>query len=186
MPIFTMQSSLLNCDSSLQLRFSAPNRLIDDRKDSIFGEFDDRPAKIVVSLLSEPSIVFQIICRTLNRRAILTKKGTRKPGTNDLQYVIDIILYGPKEFADSTGGYLTKCGIYLQDPLNCNRDVAYMNPHLISRGDVRVMTSSLCSIDSAFDSAQAILHSDIFSKLSSDEHLSLTDAPNTIMTSLYR
>jgi hypothetical protein len=185
-PISTAQSSLLTFDSSdIPLSFSPPNQLTQIGHCSIFGETDERTAKILEKLVSDEDIKFQISCRTINRRAAPGKKGKRKPGANELQYVMNTIIYGPAELGDAVGQFLAKCGIFLQDPLNCDRDVVYLNPHILSRTEEIVTTFSLVSFNDTPEIEQLISQEDLFSELSSDSHLALTDAPDAIETPLY-
>jgi SWI/SNF-related matrix-associated actin-dependent regulator of chromatin subfamily A3 len=185
-PITAAQSSLMNFDTSkISLHFSPPNRLFQVGRDGIFGDLDDRTSKILRNLSTEEGINFQMSCRTINRRAAPGKKGSRKPGANELQYVMNTIIYGPEEMRNPVGDYLTKCGVYLQDPFECDRNVLYSNPHILSRNDELVMTDSLLSLNVAPEVEKMIAQEDIFSQLSSDAHLSLTDAPDAILTPLY-
>lgn len=41
------------------------------------------------------------------------------------------ILYGPQTMADAVGDFLDRCGLYLQEPLGCDRNVPYLNPHCL-------------------------------------------------------
>jgi len=176
----------MNFDTSrISLHFSQPNLLYQVGRESNFGELDDRTAKILTSLASEEGICFQISCRTISRRAAPGKKGSRKPGANELQYVMNTIVYGSQNLRDPVGDYLTKCGVHLQDPIDCDRNVPYSNPHILSRTDELVMTASLLSLSTTPEIEKIIAQEDLFSELSSDSHLSLTDAPEAIATPLY-
>lgn len=66
----------------------------------------------------------------------------KKIGHNDVQYLVNVIVYGPKEFCKGVGNYLVKYKMFLQDPLRCDRDVSYHSPHLLSLTQEVVMTSS--------------------------------------------
>jgi hypothetical protein len=98
---------------------------------------------------------------------------------------MNAIIYGPDELCDAVGRYLTKCGIYLQDPLSCDGDYKYSNPHILSRTEEIVMTSSLINLNLAADAEQLALSEGLFAELSADDHLSLTEAPDAINTPLY-
>jgi hypothetical protein len=98
---------------------------------------------------------------------------------------MNTIIYGPAELSDPVGQYLTKCGVYLQDSLDCDRNVPYSNPHILSRSDEIIMTDSLASLVSVPEVEKVIAQEDLFSELSSDAHLALTDAPDAISTPLY-
>lgn len=185
MPITAFQLSLLSFGSStIALTFSTPNQLSQNDRYQPFGETDDRTAKVLTNLLKEEGIAIQIYCRTINRRATQGKKGSRKIGANELQYVMNTIIYGPEELCDAVGTYLTKCGIYLQEPMNCDRDVRYLNPQVLSRMKEIVRTSSLMTLNDTPE-GNTVSSEDLFFELSSDAHLELTEAPDAIGTPLY-
>lgn len=146
---------------------------------------DHRTAKILVNLLKEEGIAFQMYCRTINRRAAQGKKGSRKIGSNELQYVMNTIIYGPEHLCDAVGSYLTKCGVFLQEPLDCDRDLQYLNPQVLSRVTEIVRTSSLRSLNETPEEENIVSNEDLFFELSSDDHLSSTEAPDAIETPLY-
>jgi hypothetical protein len=135
--------------------------------------------------LGSEGIKFQISCRTINRRAASGKKGSRKVGANEAQYVMNTIIYGPKELCDAVGSYLTKCGVYLQDPLNCDGDYIYSNPQFLSRTEETIMTSSIKNLNETTDVEQLALNEGLFAELSADDHLALTEAPDAINKPLY-
>ncbi|KIW21375.1 hypothetical protein PV08_01955 [Exophiala spinifera] len=113
----------------------------------------------------------------------------KKVGQHDLQYLMNAIIFGPEEFCDGVGTYLAKCKKYLQDPVQCNRDVPYCNPHLLSRQQELVMTSSLV-IKTSESSMQEVVNvdapQDLFSRLCDDDHLQLTETPDLLRTPLYK
>lgn len=151
---------------------------------SQFGELDDRAAKIMANLRSE-GVEFQTYCRAINRRAAQGKKGARKVRANELQYVLNAIVFGPEELCDDVGLYLMKCGVYLQDPLHCDGDYRYSNPHILSRSEEIIMTSSLLTLNASPDVEQVTLSADLFADLSADDHLLFTEAPAAINTPLF-
>ncbi|RII05580.1 DNA repair protein rad5 [Alternaria sp. MG1] len=48
---------------------------------------------------------------------------------------ISAILYGPKWLSEDLGAFCQDSEIYLQDPVGCDRDVLYYNPHRLSSDD---------------------------------------------------
>lgn len=153
----------------------------------MFGVLDDRSAALLNNLSNEKGINFQIYAKISNRRATTRKKSQRKPEASKLQYAINVIIYGPEEICDPTGEYLEKCGIYLQDPIQCDRDVVYRNPHILSHLADITLTSSLPTWASLSQNQveQFSLTDDLFSQLSADDHLPLTEAPESVATLLY-
>ena len=172
--------------SKISLSFQKPNNLHRIDQGRLFGELDSRIAEILSSIGSKDGIELQIYCRTINRRAALGKKGSPKTRENGWQYLMNTIIYGPKGLRDNVGDYLLECRIYLQDPVDCDRNVLYSNPQCLCRTGDRIMTYELASLNAAPDVEKAISQDDIFSELSCDDHLSLTEAPDAIDTTLYR
>jgi SWI/SNF-related matrix-associated actin-dependent regulator of chromatin subfamily A3 len=171
----------------VSLSFSPPNRLLQIGQNSVFGELNNRIAKIVSNLGRERGILFQMYSKTINKRAAPVKKAARKPGAKEFQYVVNIIIYGPEELCDPVGDYLTNCGICLQTPLLCDRDIPYQNPQMLFRPEEVVMTSTLLCNDLPAEVEKINVSAGLFSELSggSDDHLALTDAPDAILTPLY-
>ena len=167
------------------MNFLQPNVLQRPESAAPFGELDERVAKII-SNLEIKGIRFQIYARNTSRRATTSKKRGRKAGANELQFLINAIIFGPKDLFDSVGEYLTKCRVHLQDPLHCERDVVYTNPHILSRTEQEIMTSSLQIQTAPVNVENVTAQENLFSKLSKDDHLSLTEAPNAVKTTLYR
>ncbi|KAL8693513.1 MAG: hypothetical protein Q9218_001670 [Villophora microphyllina] len=47
-------------------------------------------------------------------------------------FVLNIVIYGPDSLFEAVGVFATRCGIYLQHPMHCSRNVPYRNPHCLS------------------------------------------------------
>ena len=97
---------------------------------------------------------------------------------------MNVTVFGPADLGDVVGKYFAKCRMHLQDPRS-DRDVIYRNPHILAEDDDVVMTSSLLKSDAVADVEDMISEEDLFSKLSSDDHLCLTEASEDIKTPLY-
>jgi hypothetical protein len=156
-----------------------PDSLLKIGDSSLFGQLDHRNSSLLINLAGQAGINFQIWCKPIGRQ------GTSKKTVNDIQYVVNVIIYGPQDICDDTGDYLRRCGIFLQDPVHCNRDVTYQNPHLLARSDNLVSTFSLQTANNEPRLETVDSSEDIFSQLSSDDHLPLTEAPQSIATPLY-
>jgi SWI/SNF-related matrix-associated actin-dependent regulator of chromatin subfamily A3 len=172
--------------SKISLSFQKPNSLRRIDQDCLFGELDSHIAEIISSIDSKDGIRLQIYCRTINRRAAQGKKGSRKTREKECQYVMNTIIYGPENLHNNVGDYLAACRIYLQDPIDCDRNVQYSNPQFLCRAGGRVMTYEFASLNAAPRVEKIISQDDIFSQLSCDDYLSLTEAPDPINTTLYR
>jgi SWI/SNF-related matrix-associated actin-dependent regulator of chromatin subfamily A3 len=153
-----------------------------------FGCLEERAAEILSTLAGESRISLQLYAYMAKRRQTRPMKG-KKIGQNDVQYLVNAILYGPKEFCKGVGNYLEKCKMFLQDPLQCDRDVPYHNPHLLSRTQEVVMTSSFFEDTTQPPTLEVVTleaPKDLFSQLSDDEHLQLTETPSILCRPLYK
>lgn len=185
MPVISNQPPALDIDTvSVPLRLCPPNDLFHVDRNEAFGQLEDRTAKIFVSIGRHKGINFEIHCRGVTRTAIAGKKTTKKGAAQRCQYLMNVIVFGPAGLGDVVGKYFAKCRMHLQDP-RCDRDVIYQNPHILAEETDVVMTSSLSKSDAVADVENMISDEDLFSKLSNDDHLCLTEAPGEIKTPLY-
>jgi hypothetical protein len=109
----------------------------------------------------------------------------RKTGEHHPQYLANAIIYGPVDLCEQVGNYLSQCKMFLQDPIQCERDVPYLNPHLLAESPDVVMTSAFAVRPSSVEVETLDAPQDFFSQLSDDHHLQLTKTPNAICTPLY-
>jgi len=141
-------------------------------------------------MAAQSRIKFQMYGYATPRRATTQRTNGQRSAQNNLQYLLNAIVYGPREFSQGIGDYLAKCKMFLQDPMHCDRDVPYLNPHLLSRTEDLVMTSSLIveSGGSSFNQEVVTLEApgDLFSQTCDDTHLELTESPDQLRTGLYK
>ncbi|KAK5558978.1 hypothetical protein LTR46_003167 [Exophiala xenobiotica] len=190
-PILSHRTGLSTITSSpLDLHFVPPNSLLLPSEGREFGQLKERTAEILAALAAQSRITLQIIGHVTKQRAkIKLAKGFRS-GQNDLQYNMNAIIYGPREFSEGVGDFLAKSKMFLQDPLECDRDVPYLNPHLLSHTVEVVMTSSLRPATHESSTSQGVVavdaRKDLFSQICDDAHLALTDPPDLLHTKLYK
>lgn len=142
-------------------------------------------AKIFVNLLTQEGIVIQIYSRNTSRRPSFKEKWNKRTVQRISQSLINAVIYGPLELCEEVDEYLTKCGIFLQDPVQNDRDVIYKNPHILL-GDEEVDLISQLRIDMSDIQVKGFnSQGDLFSQLSEDDHLSLTEATDAINTDVY-
>lgn len=143
-------------------------------------------AKIFKNLMGQSGIDLQIYSQSVNRRPLSSSKATRK-AQNMPHGLVNAILYGSNDLCDPVGEYLGTCGIFLQDPVHNDRDVLYRNPQLLAGTNDPLLISQLV-LDTSSNVESSFLRAtgDIFAEISSDDHLSLTEAPDAVNTELYR
>ncbi|KAH8587406.1 SNF2 family N-terminal domain-containing protein [Bisporella sp. PMI_857] len=187
-PLTITHRQFLFADSSCnKLSFSSPNKVYQSPTFNLLGELQERIAKIICNLLEQGGVQIQIYKKSVQKRAKADKKNKRllSQQISDLQYLLNINIYVPVHLVDDIGRYLAQCCLCLQDPEGCDRDVVYLNPHLLLRTDERVMTSSFDGQVPVDDVVQVIALENIFLELSADDHLHTTEAPDIVTTQLY-
>lgn len=98
-----------------------------------------------------------------------------------------VTIYGPRSMCEEVGDWLDGYGLFLQDPVHCDRNVLYQNPHLLRRDDEEpVMTCSFNSHTPIVHTETIIAAPNLFEILNQDHHLPETKQPRAISTSLHR
>ena len=97
-----------------------------------------------------------------------------------------VILYGPMDLFEGIGEYLQKCAVYLQDPLHCDRNVLYRNPHRLSEPDGEVRMTQQGSKQQAINIETIQEQQDPFAELETTEPQPETEGPSALATALYR
>jgi len=117
-------------------------------------------------------------------------KGPGKATKESPEPLLSVILYGPFENFEYVGSYAQKCGIFLQDPKDCNYDVPYRNPHRLAPPDDdkpqpdTTMTNSRRRLTVSVEELDRNI--DLYANLASDESLPEAEQPMSLVTSLHR
>ncbi|UNI24016.1 hypothetical protein JDV02_009796 [Purpureocillium takamizusanense] len=103
------------------------------------------------ALLEVPSLKLQVSCTVSVDPPKLSSSGkprhTPRATTN---CSLDIIIYGPRTLYDSIDRFISDCNenleddqkLYLQDPIACDLDVPYCNPHRLPPSDSNCTVST--------------------------------------------
>ncbi|KAF7573486.1 hypothetical protein PtrM4_083910 [Pyrenophora tritici-repentis] len=110
-----------------KVSFVWPNELA--LQGSTAGKLDEQSAKILQAL-SADDISIQL-------STVLPGNPTYKQGVAAVRNTRDwfpcsVILYGPDDMFEDIGAFCQECKLYLQDPIGCELNVPYRNPHRIS------------------------------------------------------
>ena len=97
-------------------------------------------------LLVEPSLDLEVMCHITN--AGLSASKTSSFMARIMPCQLSLVVYGPYHLFEEIGSFFQDYDVYLQDPLNCRRDVKYCNPHRLSSEELSScpMTSTLSSM----------------------------------------
>ena len=149
------------------------------------GTLAERPAKILHALAEIESLNIQLYGQFRCEQARCGRKN-RKAAEKELQSLLCIIIYGPFHLFEAVGDFVSQCEMYLQDPLHCDRDVPYRNPHLLSGLDEEPpMTSSFIHHRVSLAVEKASTRPDLFALLRSEDPLPESLAPPALATTLY-
>ena len=86
---------------------------------------------------------------------------------------------------EGVGDFFTESGLHLQDPMHCDRDVVYCNPHLLFVDGELVTTLSLAAPFTAPDIEQVDDNPDLFELLRNEQPLAEAETPAALATSLF-
>lgn len=155
--------------------------------ENLRGRIPNEHGELLQAILDEKSIRIQVTC-VLND----PNNGARKPASvlpHLISCSLSINLYGPKELFDEVGTFFQDYDIYLQDPIECDLNVRYCNPHRLSSIDPSLcpMTYDLkTNILEAFEIQPTSRHSELLDNLDPQEDLPEALQPPQIQTQLER
>jgi SWI/SNF-related matrix-associated actin-dependent regulator of chromatin subfamily A3 len=135
-------------------------------------------AEIIEELAQVQELTIQLYCQSQLER--LGKRCTK-------HWVLNIIIYGPECLVEIVGKFLSRYRVYLQDPVGCDRNVVYDNPHIIlPETNGMVTTASFESPLGNLQIERLEVGPDLLTSLMIDEApLPETEAPSSIITSLF-
>lgn len=151
------------------------------------GTVSTEHGQLLQAILDEMAIRTQATCVLDDRN-----NGSRKSARLLPQLIpcsLSINLYGPKELFEEIGTFFQDYDIYLQDPVDCDLNVRYCNPHRLSSADPSLcpMTYDLkMNILEAFETQPTSRHSELLDALDPQEDLPEAAQPVAIRTQLER
>ena len=108
------------------LRFEAPRTLRCGFPETPAGQLDDYGGLLLQRLVADDELVLQLTLSS-NPFAPTTESDLGKSKSKYLW----VTLYGPRRRFSDVGDFLTKANCYLDDPIECDRNVPYMNPQCL-------------------------------------------------------
>ena len=162
----------------------SPNTLL-SADFSTFGTIESRTGKIMQVLHSEEQLSIQLYCQmsmdcgpSYRRRKVAASGGMA---------TLSAVIYGLPTAFEDVGNFIEECGMFLQDPLHCDRNVRYQNPHRLSGPEDKIVMTLPPVLDAICPKVEEIeTPQDLFSGLGDSEVLLETAAPDEIKTSLHR
>jgi SWI/SNF-related matrix-associated actin-dependent regulator of chromatin subfamily A3 len=154
----------------------------------MFEIASNEESAILAELESAVEISTQLYCHTVQEPQLFVNINGRRKAKTSKTWFVNVILYGDIALEEAVGNFLSKRRLYLQDPLGCNQNVLYRNPHLTYHGmDDIVMTNSLEYSPGMLEIESLEVGPDLLAQLMEDEDpLQETDAPAGVETELFR
>ncbi|CZR69489.1 related to global transactivator [Phialocephala subalpina] len=147
-------------------------------------------ARIIGEFGGVPELQTQLYCHS--KLEFNTGKGSVRPGRRrgkpSQSWLLNILLFGPSGLEENIGAYLSRYKMYLQDPIGCERNVPYRNPHIIpsDSGEV-MMTNFFDSTPGDLEIERLQVGPDLLAQLMEDDvPLPETEAPEIVKTPLFR
>ncbi|KAF4498958.1 alpha-1,6-mannosyltransferase subunit [Fusarium agapanthi] len=124
----------VNCSlSEFSVKLLDAESFVGSDNASIEGKVSYEFTYLTNALVYQSELVLEINCSTLDTPS---KPGPQVPGKRipgySAQCTLDIIIYGPPGLFQDVGSFFEEYDLYLQDPVNCKRNVRYHNPHRLS------------------------------------------------------
>ncbi|KAH8588455.1 SNF2 family N-terminal domain-containing protein [Bisporella sp. PMI_857] len=156
------------------------------QKNSRYGKLETTAIQIIQAL-EDAGCTLQLHCQSSPVSSVEESiyQKSRRAGDEAVTN-LNIIIYGPALLSDPLGEWLLDNVLFLQDPINCEKDVMYKNPQLLREDDEEFITTfSLCSHLQNFDVEKMETRPDLFELLNTEHHLTETEAPPAVLTPLY-
>jgi SWI/SNF-related matrix-associated actin-dependent regulator of chromatin subfamily A3 len=145
------------------------------------GKFDEHGTQIVQALSDDRTLELQVVLPSKNSGSTI-----RKPVqfSSPLDLTASIIIYGPMDAHESVGNFFQECELYLQDPIGCDRNVPYHNPHRLGFASEPLrMTFDVCPSRMHIDVKTIPSHNPLDAIFSSD-YVAECDTPSLLRTLL--
>jgi SWI/SNF-related matrix-associated actin-dependent regulator of chromatin subfamily A3 len=151
------------------------------------GTVSQRTSKIIQTLQSTPDIAMRCFAKNVSSSNCNDDALSRKSCCKGT-WQLCINIYGPTRQFEPLGDFMDACGIYLQDPERCDRNVAYRNPHRLSRIDgIILYTQSLPNIEAVVEVEDNIANPlDLLEAVEENEALPLSPPPSALRTALFK
>jgi SWI/SNF-related matrix-associated actin-dependent regulator of chromatin subfamily A3 len=123
----------------------------------------------------------------LPRQSSTTHTFKRQIGKASRVWNLNVVIYGIISLEDVIGQYLSKYRTYLQDPVDCERNVIYRNPHMISKCGEIVMTDTFKTPSMSIEIERLSVGPYLLAQLMAEQTPLLEmESPTTVTTTLFR
>lgn len=161
--------------------FGESGKVLSEEDMRLLGLLDEHAREVVQMLFTDPEIELQLSCRGSNAFG-QSKRVKTAPSSSTC---LSIIIYGAFHLFEDVGAFLQSSGMYLQDPVGCDRDVTYRNPHRLSGLDPDAPTT--LQNDTLPVPYSPGIHSnpvELLARFESGDSLLETEGPSSLVTPL--
>jgi hypothetical protein len=95
---------------------------------------------------------------------------------------LNVIIYGTIALEDVVGQHLSKSRMYLQDPVDCARNVIYRNPHMTTRGGSMATTEFFATTQNLVEIEQLSMGPELLAQLMEEQTPLEKTEPSPILT----
>lgn len=183
-PQYIVQKTPISLDLSADI-----TTLLDVNTKCVFGTISSKTTEIIRGLREKVCIqVFADYEASSASNPISSGPKKRSRPTDCSSIELSLVLYGHSSLFEPVGIFATKCGIYLQHPRYCNRDVPYRNPHCLSLEDGKSLSTYDLPTQLSLINSETLPPNpiDVLLDAGQQEHLSEAPAPDTVKTPLYK
>lgn len=162
------------------IHFEPPRTLHHGSLGAPTGRLDDYGGKLLSGLAADDELVLQL---SLSSAPIAPLTETKLP--KNASHFLGVIIYGPRRRFSDVGEFVTQAGCYLDDPIDCDRNVPYMNPQcLFSLHEPLPMTFDLLQPQQAYMDDCTRVSLDFLSGFETTDELDLSASPTALCTEL--
>lgn len=104
------------------------------------ARLSSKDEEVFRALAEEELIELQISITDFSQLSLSRGKQHLQDGT--VSVPLSVIVYGHIDIYNDIGAFFQSCDMYLQDPVGCDRNVPYRNPHRLSGLDDDVPMTS--------------------------------------------
>ncbi|KAI1501806.1 SNF2 family N-terminal domain-containing protein [Biscogniauxia marginata] len=179
----------LSCSTSrCPIRFESSESFVGTEDFAFKGRVNPEFTYLTEALLGESSLELEASSSVSESPSKSVGRGkSQRSLASSRRFSLNIIIYGPFELFEDIGSFFQDHDIFLQDPVGCERNVRYCNPHRLPFLDT---TLTKFTYDLAKQPAHVVEMDDVDSRpelldiLNSQEDLAEASQPQSVRTTL--
>ncbi|PQE21378.1 hypothetical protein CJF30_00008251 [Rutstroemia sp. NJR-2017a BBW] len=188
-PVQAVLSGDTQCLQSapIYVQLDQSNQLL--RRDTcrVFGTIRPKYSKIFHTLKDMNLATTQYYCTVEIQDEKTQGKVEDHEKRSQIKVSVSVIFYGVMEAYEYVGEFFQECQMFLQDPFHCDRNVKYMNPHMLHRREEEPITTASITLESVTClTANASPQIDLFTVLRNEDNIEEAETPMAIKTRLFR